>query len=462
MGQKKQVIIHCGFHKTGTSSIQYTLGENRKELEKQGYIYPDFVFKNERFYNQSIPLFGYFTENPDRFDHYTFHHDFVPSEVNKKIKDWLEYKLADCNKVIFSDEFISSLSLAGLSKLKGVFERKGFDIRVIAFVRDPVSLATSQVQQRIAKKSIQRTLLTLGKTPGSLEKIKKLTSVFGANVEFHCFEKACGFTSGPVGYFLNLLNIIDHSNMVFRKVNESRSSQAVRLVDYIQQNISLSPSVRKNLIQLLQIKGGKFALTSQEFKKTEAILVDEKKKISALLGEDFFIPTSSSLVSDDLVWNETQINTVVSLLPKLKEEVALLTYQYFNQLDEGVVSYKQLSEIGYSVLNILPNAVEKIKLPVPKSAPKTKKFKKVILHVGPDKTGSTTIQYALHAFRGLLLENGVFYPEGLKIQKLHRELMICVSPESELTINSGVFRGWELEGVQQRKKEFLVTCLLVK
>jgi hypothetical protein len=37
----KEVILHIGIGKTGTSSIQKMLYDNRGELEKQGYYYPD-------------------------------------------------------------------------------------------------------------------------------------------------------------------------------------------------------------------------------------------------------------------------------------------------------------------------------------------------------------------------------------------------------------------------------------
>lgn len=41
---------------------------------------------------------------------------------------------------------------------------------------------------------------------------------------------------------------------------------------------------------------------------------------------------------------------------------------------------------------------------------KENRFKKVIVHVGPDKTGSTSIQYSLNRSRDILLKNGIFYP----------------------------------------------------
>ena len=50
-----------------------------------------------------------------------------------------------------------------------------------------------------------------------------------------------------------------------------------------------------------------------------------------------------------------------------------------------------------------------------------KPFKKTILHVGPDKTGSTSIQITCNTHRNLLLQHGVYYPLG----QWHAQLGSC-------------------------------------
>ena len=41
MVENKQIIIHVGPAKTGTSALQYFLLRNRNELKKVGYYYPE-------------------------------------------------------------------------------------------------------------------------------------------------------------------------------------------------------------------------------------------------------------------------------------------------------------------------------------------------------------------------------------------------------------------------------------
>ncbi|MFM8329186.1 MAG: hypothetical protein ACKN80_02965, partial [Actinomycetales bacterium] len=41
----KKLIIHVGFHKSGTTALQESFHLNRKELEKHGVSYPEFGHK---------------------------------------------------------------------------------------------------------------------------------------------------------------------------------------------------------------------------------------------------------------------------------------------------------------------------------------------------------------------------------------------------------------------------------
>ena len=94
MRQQKELIIHCGFHKTASSSIQHTLGKNRERLKKEGYYYPDLLVEDNRFYNQSIPVFGFFTSQPEEFPHYVIHNHYDPVHINQLISNIIEDKIS--------------------------------------------------------------------------------------------------------------------------------------------------------------------------------------------------------------------------------------------------------------------------------------------------------------------------------------------------------------------------------
>ncbi len=82
---------------------------------------------------------------------------------------------------------------------------------------------------------------------------------------------------------------------------------------------------------------------------------------------------------------------------------------------------------------------------------KKKSFRSAILHFGPGKTGTTSIQSACNIHRELLKEYNIYYPHGI----WHCELASCFSdaPESE-TLNV-IFGHTDKEYLKKRDNEYL-------
>src|SRR5688500_5651714 len=53
----RDILIHCGVHKTGTSSIQRALAANRTKLLEAGVLYPSFR-------SNHFELYSAFCEDP--------------------------------------------------------------------------------------------------------------------------------------------------------------------------------------------------------------------------------------------------------------------------------------------------------------------------------------------------------------------------------------------------------------
>jgi len=202
----KQVIIHTGFPKTASSSIQHSLVHNRNLLETHGFYYPDFIVEGKEFFNRSIPLSGYYMEHPETFKQYWLHNQISHQKVNGLIQNFLEQEIHQYNKLIFSDEFISALNRRSLGKLKRDFEAMGYGIRVISYVREPCNLLVSSVQQRSRTSNINKSLRNIN-TKASASSIRRLKRVFRGNAEFYSFEKTCQHDSDPVGFFFDLFQI---------------------------------------------------------------------------------------------------------------------------------------------------------------------------------------------------------------------------------------------------------------
>ena len=64
----KRFILHVGFHKTATSSIQQTLALNLDQLAEQGYRYPIFEYNGLKITNHSIPFYSTYCKEPQKYN----------------------------------------------------------------------------------------------------------------------------------------------------------------------------------------------------------------------------------------------------------------------------------------------------------------------------------------------------------------------------------------------------------
>ena len=148
----RDVILHIGMHKTGTTTIQNSL----HKINQNGFRTVGFIEKNH-----SIPLFTIFSEN--RFNYHIWKkRGLTNSQIfTKKIEyeNILEDELSNQNVDVFlvSGEGIANLTEDEQINVCRYFQKKNFRVRVIYIVRDPISWAIS-ANQEIAKGGA-RTLL---------------------------------------------------------------------------------------------------------------------------------------------------------------------------------------------------------------------------------------------------------------------------------------------------------------
>lgn len=334
----KEVVIHAGFHKTASSSIQHSLGQNRKLLAGHGYIYPDLMIDGARFYNQSVPLFGYYTSSPQDFRHYWYHNNIDHVRANSIIGEQLERELSGHNSLVFSDEFVSSLKENELVKLKEDFEARGLRLRIISFIREPYDLTVSLIQQSAKSSGIEQ--LLKGDRPAyEVRKIQKLLNVFGKQAEFYSFERACAHEGGPVGFFFNLLDTQLSPRKILR-VNEGISHQAVRLASYINTVSPLfysaqhiSPIRKKfDLQPIFSIAGEKFLLSEKEASIIAPKAKAARKEIDRLLGQDFLPECRIRTATDDCRWNDDQLKQLFEIATDLDLHILLRVHDYFIDL----------------------------------------------------------------------------------------------------------------------------------
>jgi rhodanese-related sulfurtransferase len=64
---KPRLLLHIGTHKTGTTSLQFTMSETRETLREAGFCYPDTTRGRFPGLNKHASLYGALDDGPDAF-----------------------------------------------------------------------------------------------------------------------------------------------------------------------------------------------------------------------------------------------------------------------------------------------------------------------------------------------------------------------------------------------------------
>ena len=156
MAKLKKLIIHPGFHKTGTTALQQALSEVRRELRASGFSYPKLAGNAHHRAAWSIieKTWGW-SKRGGRL--------MAPVEWQK-----LERKITSSKNIsVISSEFFSQANDEQLANLAGKI--KGMDVEVIFTWRPLPFMLASSYQQYLkygVKLSYTKWLDSIFKTPG--------------------------------------------------------------------------------------------------------------------------------------------------------------------------------------------------------------------------------------------------------------------------------------------------------
>lgn len=140
----RNVILHIGMHKTGTTSLQNSL---------QDYDDGDIFYAPLGDPNHSEALFTAFSSDPSDY-HIWRDRGYSPAQIEEQRTLYLS-KLntallrANRSTVVFSGEDAGVLDAEGKKQLIDYLQSNGRSVRVICYVRDPRSFAASFFQQAL-------------------------------------------------------------------------------------------------------------------------------------------------------------------------------------------------------------------------------------------------------------------------------------------------------------------------
>lgn len=150
--KKKRLILHIGTEKTGSTSIQEFLKTNRKQLRKDGYIVPTTLGKDIHFKLQLMANSEHFVDS--------FWRNLGLSKNTKlrrkTIKQWRkefekEVKGSKGKNWIISCETLHSrlTTKEDIKRLRRILEPLFVKIDIIVYLRDPLDLVVSRLNENV-------------------------------------------------------------------------------------------------------------------------------------------------------------------------------------------------------------------------------------------------------------------------------------------------------------------------
>jgi hypothetical protein len=325
------IYLHIGLHKTGTSSIQTTLSNNRKKLLAHGINYADLGDDP----NHSVVLLPLFRKAPHRY------------RLNRRVGIDSKEKAAKKNaaslaalrralksnksgSIVFSGEGIAALPAHRLRRLQAELEPYAVRFRVIAYVRDPYSAANSMVQQRVRR---GQTYEEIAATPPYLRysRIEASIEVFGReNVDIRMFDPAHFVDGDLIADFLAAIGAAPElaKKLEVARTNVGLSHEAAYLMHEINKHSprdeKVAPDliVRPELIKWLeQIPGQPYRCPPELLKAARPLIARELKWLRDVLGKRVF-PDRPTFSEVPPRWGEETVTALALVLNELAKRDA--------------------------------------------------------------------------------------------------------------------------------------------
>ena len=267
----KELYIHIGLSKTGSSAIQSWLSLNADRLKKQGYDYADLSpsAKNGKITaGNGVLLFQ--ACNQQNW-----------AEVERLIAH--VYFMRN-NKAIVSSESLQGVSVEAINKISSLCNRHSIRVKVIAYARSAYELLYSNYLQGIKRHGFTFAF-------GEEQKLSYLTQRQYLQNYYNVFDKN-----------LQIVNYDSVKNDIF-----SSFSSCVGFIDKglvvknKKVNRSLTVAEASLLLQMNKIHNGIFSTEISDY-----LIEGSSSKLTSVLYSEKLIEKVKFNTTDDLIWiNET-------------------------------------------------------------------------------------------------------------------------------------------------------------
>ncbi|GHF26360.1 hypothetical protein GCM10017044_21620 [Kordiimonas sediminis] len=225
----KQCYLHIGATKTGTSSIQDSCFANRAILAEKGYFYPS------QSANHGFMASAFRTHPEKMWMHKAAGRKSIEeiTAFNTEMMEKFENEVADttAHTLLISSEFFPSTDKEKIPELYRYLNSLSDDVKVVYYVRHPISHAVSSFQQGIktGMDTFKDRRSFKFYAPGVL---KKFAAVFGKdNMIVREFDRDTLYRSDSVFDFCQIIGLADDiaDQIKIPDSNQSLSYEAVLL-----------------------------------------------------------------------------------------------------------------------------------------------------------------------------------------------------------------------------------------
>jgi len=384
----KNIFIHIGVHKTGSTSIQQMMGRNREILTKHGILYPVFKARRANIFNHSVPYVSMFKKNPEIYPFNQLNNFTTQTEIEKLHQRYDEQFKEQINQfegdaLILSGEGISAFTLEELKKFNSyLFQNSSpkVNIQVIMFCRSPLQRFRSIAGYKIRSRGstlIHETEKEHYPIGYYKKRIWDFSEVFGKEmIQVIRFEDAIRHPAGPAGALLEAIGAA--TDLISRFKNErhnaTSSYEAIAIFSAIHENLpkvngvpySFQGETRKVLINM---PGQKFALPLSKQRK----IWEQAKEDVDWLCETFSLPyyqyEEEEVPAISGRWSQETLKYLFDSMHKLPDPVKkiilelLLQELNVNKREFGLQKQRQIFGfiMHYSVYLQLGARTEKLK-----------------------------------------------------------------------------------------------------
>jgi hypothetical protein len=235
----KQIILHAGLHKTGTSSIQNNCHKYRDWLRQRAIVYPGFKYRDKVFSNHSEPLIGVFGTRPGKYgmpQRLMLEDASAIAAVTDAFSRQLQQVLEapDGDTLLLSAEMVCEFSGKDMAELRRHLERFTESLQVIVMIRSPQSSVESILQQRCRGGNLVEPDSLVGVVT---ERFKAVQNGFADILQVLNYHEARDHPLGLVGCFLCHLGLPreEVAQLEFVSTNARTSLESYKLMEAINQ-----------------------------------------------------------------------------------------------------------------------------------------------------------------------------------------------------------------------------------